>query len=74
MSQIETARPTQFTLAIRCPWCDRMGSSLWEDTAGGRRLISMQGFYDRIAKKHPYNIETACDACDRAQPLGAARL
>lgn len=58
----------QFTLTMRCPWCGQVGSSLWEETPTGRQLVRLNGFYERLAKKLPWTIETVCDACDRAQP------
>ena len=61
--------PNQFTLAIKCHWCGNVGSSLWERTASGRQFVSAEGFYERISKKLPYNIETVCNTCDRAQPI-----
>jgi hypothetical protein len=60
---------TQFTLAIKCHWCGHTGMSLWEKTPTGRELVSLDGFYERISKKQPHNIETVCNNCDRKQPI-----
>ena len=60
--------PNQFTLAIKCHWCGHKGSSLWERTPAGRQLVNLRGFYERLAKKAPYDIEMVCDYCNRAQP------
>jgi hypothetical protein len=62
------AGPGQFTRVITCPWCGHTGSALWEETAQGRQLINLNGFYERICRKLPFRIETVCNDCDRAQP------
>lgn len=66
---IITDQRNQFTLAIACHWCGNTGSSLWERTASGRQLVSLDGFYERMTKKQPFDIETVCNSCDRAQPI-----
>ena len=63
-----TIMASQFTVTIRCPRCGHVGSSLWEETPGGPQLVELNGFYERLAKKQPWTIETVCGACDRAQP------
>ncbi|HXR95973.1 MAG TPA: hypothetical protein VN718_08840 [Rhizomicrobium sp.] len=42
--KIITDQRNQFTLAIACHWCGNTGSSLWERTASGRQLVSLDGF------------------------------
>ena len=59
----------QFTLTIQCPWCGHAGSSVWEETPTGRKLVSIDGFYERLRSFKPLKIETVCNRCDKAQPL-----
>lgn len=56
-----------FTQAITCPWCGQQGSMVWEKTQAGQQVVSLSGFYERLARKRPHDIETVCDRCDRAQ-------
>ena len=58
----------QFTLTIICHWCAHKGASLWERSPEGRVLVNVDGFYERLTKKEPYNIETVCNNCNKAQP------
>ena len=57
----------QFVVAIQCHWCGHTGLSLWEEGKNGRELLTLEGFYERIASKRPHNIETVCDNCHQAQ-------
>jgi hypothetical protein len=65
----ENSERDKFTLAIKCHWCGHTGLSLWEKTAMGRERMSLDGFYERIAKKQPYKTETVCNNCNRPQPV-----
>ena len=62
-------KPEQFTVAVTCHWCGNMGSSLWETLKGERQLVSLDGFYERITKKLPFDIERVCNSCGRPQPV-----
>ena len=66
---ITDVRHDQFTLAIKCHWCGHTGLSIWEETQDGRVLVSLDGFYERIKNLRPYQIQTVCNNCDRAQPV-----
>jgi len=59
----------QFTVAITCHWCGHEGLSLWEEFNGERHLVSLKGFYERLARKNPYPIEMVCNNCDKVQPI-----
>ena len=59
----------QFTVALECRWCGHKGVSLWEEADGKRQRISLDGFYERIARKLPHNTETVCKSCGKAQLL-----
>ena len=59
----------QFTVAVQCHWCGHNGVSLWEDTDGDRQIVSLDGFYERLARKEPFRIETVCNSCGKVQPI-----
>ena len=58
-----------FTVAVRCHWCGHNGMSLWEEADGNRQLVSLDGFYERLARKEPFRIETIRNSCTKAQPI-----
>jgi hypothetical protein len=62
------ARYEQFRVEIRCRKCGHTGSALWEDGAMGSTLISLEGFYERLASKPPHAIQVVCNACGEVQP------
>jgi hypothetical protein len=62
-------KPSIFTVEIKCHWCGNMGLSLWENTAAGRELVSLDGFYERLSSRTPHDIETVCDTCNEVQPI-----
>jgi hypothetical protein len=61
--------PEQFIMAVNCHWCGNIGSSLWETLPTGRQLMSLEGFYERVAKKQPFDIERVCNTCGKVQPV-----
>ena len=69
MSQHEFHEHGQFRLAIKCHWCGNEGVSVWEKTQAGRQFITLDGFYERVAKKDHFQIETVCNSCQRVQPV-----
>ena len=55
---------------IHCPGCGKIGTIQWEDAPSDndRQLIKIEGdFYERLAKKEPYQIELVCSACGTLQ-------
>src|ERR1700744_2736071 len=55
--------PGQFTVAIKCHWCGRQGILQWEEAGGEHQLVSLDGFYERVASKEPFPIERVCNGC-----------
>lgn len=68
-TSLQSVQRDQFTLAIQCHWCGHTGLSIWEETAKGRELVSLDGFYEKLVNLRPYKIRTVCNNCDRAQPI-----
>ena len=70
VSNSEFREKNQFTLTVKCHWCGHQGLTLWEKTVEGRRqFVSLEGFYERVANKEPFKVETVCNNCDRVQPV-----
>lgn len=64
----------QFTVVVKCPGCGQTGNSTWEENHSTNPkgpeacLISVaDGFYERVGKKHPYDIELVCKKCETVQ-------
>ena len=65
----------QITVAIQCPRCGQKGETVWEEnhaiSSEGPQtsLVSLSsGFYERINKRSPYQIELVCHRCETVQP------
>lgn len=64
----------QFKEEISCRKCGNKGIALWENTGPRARssetiLVSLEGFFERLATKAPHKIETICRRCGDVQPL-----
>jgi hypothetical protein len=55
------------TVALICPACGQAGTALWEGSGSDRQLVRLDGFFERLARKEPYPIETVCNNCGKAQ-------
>lgn len=64
----DNCRLTQTAITVCCHSCGHTGVSLWEDFDDGRQLVNLEGFYERLARKEPYAIETVCNNCGKVQP------
>lgn len=60
----------QFQNPIRCPRCRQDGTETWEENSQinahgpqSQFVNRSDGFYERIAKKAPYQIEVVCEKC-----------
>ena len=60
--------PQLQTVALVCTGCGHAGTALWEGSGIDRQLVRLDGFYERLARKEPYPIETVCNNCGKAQP------
>jgi hypothetical protein len=58
----------QSHIMILCPACGAVGQSVWEDEKGGPYLVNLSdGFYERLARRQPYDLEIVCKGCGTAQ-------
>jgi len=63
------ARQKIVAVAFACPKCGAKGRTVWERDEWGLSLVSLSGgFYERLKKLSPVNIEIVCHACGTAQP------
>ena len=62
--KIELTRTT-----LTCRHCGEKGTAEWEGAAGEPQsvLISLDGFYERLAAKKPHAIELVCHRCGEVQ-------
>jgi hypothetical protein len=64
---------SQFVVEITCHRCAESGSSVWEngdpgDGAPPPSLVSLpDGFYERMTRKRPHEIEVVCHRCGTVQ-------
>jgi hypothetical protein len=70
-----TPERDQFTIAIACPGCEQTGAAVWEEnskfSASGPQTVLIRlsdGFYERIGKTSPHDIEMICSRCGKIQP------
>lgn len=67
------AKDRRIAIPLNCK-CGQTGTALWEENAPGGLiepepvLIRLDGFYERVARKPPYQIELACLECGAVQP------
>jgi hypothetical protein len=61
----------KYANTISCLRCGKTAVIKWQDAAsedGSRELIAIEGgFYERLQRKKPYNIELVCLGCGTAQ-------
>jgi len=55
-------------VAFECPKCGARGRTIWEREEWGLSLVGLSsGFYERLKKLSPVNIEIVCQVCGTAQ-------
>lgn len=54
---------------LTCRHCGQNGTAVWEGVAGEPQsvLVSLDGFYERLAAKKPHAIELVCHRCGEVQ-------
>lgn len=55
--------------ALTCRHCGQKGTAVWEGAASNPKsvLVSLEGFYERLASKKPHAIELVCHQCGEVQ-------
>ncbi len=63
-----------FSIDLKCHRCGETGTSVWEENTRigpdgpQTELISPSaGFYERLTRKRPHQIELVCHTCDAVQ-------
>jgi hypothetical protein len=66
--------PGQISTPIRCPKCEATGVATWEKNRHAAQhdleptLVYLSPeFFERVARKSPYDIELVCKKCDTIQ-------